>query len=150
MNELGIRQPEGAMASNRGEAIAAKEALGFPLLVRPSYVLGGRAMAICFDEDDFKAALEEALEVSEDHPVLLDRFLGGAVEYDVDILCDGDEVYVAGIRTSRKPVCTPVTRHASFRPLSSQGEPGRDDRRRHALRVAAGCGRADERSTGGP
>ena len=97
MNELGIRQPEGAMASNRAEAIAAKEALGFPLLVRPSYVLGGRAMAICFDEDDFKAALEEALEVSEDHPVLLDRFLGGAVEYDVDILCDGDEVYVAGI-----------------------------------------------------
>ena len=56
-------------------AIAAKEAR-LPLLVRPSYVLGGRA-AICFDEDDFKAALEEALEVSEDHPVLLDRFLGG-------------------------------------------------------------------------
>ncbi|MEC9388907.1 MAG: carbamoyl-phosphate synthase large subunit [Myxococcota bacterium] len=97
MNELNIRQPQGAMAHDRAEAIAAKDALGFPLLVRPSYVLGGRAMAICFDEDDFKAALDEALEVSEDHPVLLDRFLGGAVEYDVDILCDGEEVYIAGI-----------------------------------------------------
>ena len=97
MNELNIRQPQGAMANHRDEAIAAKDALGFPLLVRPSYVLGGRAMAICFDEEDFQAALEEALEVSEDHPVLLDRFLGGAVEYDVDILCDGEEVYVAGI-----------------------------------------------------
>jgi len=97
MDELNIRQPQGAMAGNREEAIAAKEALGFPLLVRPSYVLGGRAMAICFDEDDFKSALDEALEVSEDHPVLLDRFLGGAVEYDVDILCDGESVYVAGI-----------------------------------------------------
>jgi carbamoyl-phosphate synthase large subunit len=97
MNELNIRQPQGAMANDREEAIAAKEQLGFPLLVRPSYVLGGRAMAICYDEDDFRAALDEALEVSEDHPVLLDRFLGGAVEYDVDILCDGEEVYVAGI-----------------------------------------------------
>ena len=97
MDELGIRQPQGAMASDREEAIAAKELLGFPLLVRPSYVLGGRAMAICYDEDDFKAALEEALEVSEDHPVLLDRFLDGAVEYDVDVLCDAESVYVAGI-----------------------------------------------------
>jgi carbamoyl-phosphate synthase large subunit len=97
MDELKIRQPQGAMANDRAEAIAAKDSLGFPLLVRPSYVLGGRAMAICFDEDDFKAALEEALDVSEDHPVLLDRFLGGAVEYDVDVLCDGEEVYVAGI-----------------------------------------------------
>jgi carbamoyl-phosphate synthase large subunit len=97
MDELNIRQPEGSIAGNREEAIAAKEALGFPLLVRPSYVLGGRAMAICFDENDFKSALDEALEVSENHPVLLDRFLGGAVEYDVDILCDGESVYVAGI-----------------------------------------------------
>lgn len=97
MDELKIRQPQGAMANDRAEAIAAKDSLGFPLLVRPSYVLGGRAMAICFDEDDFKSALEEALDVSEDHPVLLDRFLGGAVEYDVDVLCDGEEVYVAGI-----------------------------------------------------
>ena len=97
MDELNIRQPEGAMATNRDEAFVAMETIGFPLLVRPSYVLGGRAMSICFDEDDFRSALEEALEVSEGHPVLLDRFLGGAVEYDVDVLCDGEEVYIAGI-----------------------------------------------------
>jgi carbamoyl-phosphate synthase large subunit len=97
LNELGIRQPEGVMAATREEAIAAAGKLGFPLLVRPSYVLGGRAMAICFDRVDFGAALEEAIRVSEDHPLLLDRFLEGAVEYDVDALCDGKEVYIAGI-----------------------------------------------------
>jgi len=96
-DELGIRQPAGAMVNTREEAIAAAGRLGFPLLVRPSYVLGGRAMAICYDDVDFQAALEEALEVSEQHPVLMDRFLEAAVEYDVDALCDGKDVHVAGI-----------------------------------------------------
>jgi carbamoyl-phosphate synthase large subunit len=94
---LHIRQPEGAMVGTREEAYAAAARLGFPLLVRPSYVLGGRAMAICYDEDDFSSALDEALEVSEKHPVLMDRFLEGAVEYDVDVLSDGEDVYVAGV-----------------------------------------------------
>jgi carbamoyl-phosphate synthase large subunit len=97
LKELDIRQPEGAMAGNRSEAEAAALKIGFPLLVRPSYVLGGRAMAICFDDNDFQAALSEALRVSEDHPVLLDRFLSGAVEYDVDALCDGTTCHIAGI-----------------------------------------------------
>jgi carbamoyl-phosphate synthase large subunit len=97
LKELGVRQPEGAMVSTREEAHAARHRLGFPLLVRPSYVLGGRAMAICYDERDFANALEEALEVSEQHPVLMDRFLDGAIEYDVDALCDGKEVVIAGI-----------------------------------------------------
>jgi carbamoyl-phosphate synthase large subunit len=96
-DELGIRQPAGAMVNTREEAIAAAGRLGFPLLVRPSYVLGGRAMAICYDDTDFRDALEEALEVSEQHPVLMDRFLEAAVEYDVDALCDGEDVHVAGI-----------------------------------------------------
>jgi len=97
MSALGVRQPEGAMARTRSEAIAAAARNGFPCLVRPSYVLGGRAMAICYDDVDFQAALEEALDVSPSHPVLLDRFLEGAVEYDVDALCDGKSVHVAGI-----------------------------------------------------
>jgi carbamoyl-phosphate synthase large subunit len=97
LHELDIRQPEGAMPRNREEAIVAATRIGFPLLVRPSYVLGGRAMAICYDHVDFDAALDEALEVSDAHPVLIDRFLVGAVEYDLDALCDGEEVYVAGI-----------------------------------------------------
>jgi carbamoyl-phosphate synthase large subunit len=97
LRELNIRQPDGAMARNRDGAIAAAARIGFPLLVRPSYVLGGRGMAICFDETDFYGALDEALDVSDAHPVLLDHFLEGAVEYDVDALCDGDEVLIAGI-----------------------------------------------------
>ena len=97
MDELGVRQPAGTMVHGRAEAEAAAEAMGFPLLVRPSYVLGGRAMAICFDEREFQAALDEALEVSEQHPVLMDRFLADAMEYDVDALSDGEDVYIAGV-----------------------------------------------------
>ena len=97
MASLDVRQPEGAMARTREEAIAAAARIGYPLLVRPSYVLGGRAMAICYDDTDFHAALQEALDVSPQHPVLLDSFLVGAVEYDCDALCDGKNVHVAGI-----------------------------------------------------
>jgi carbamoyl-phosphate synthase large subunit len=97
LRRLNVRQPEGAMVHTREEAYAAAARLGFPLLVRPSYVLGGRAMAICYDQDGFEAALGEALKVSEQHPVLMDRFLEAAIEYDVDALCDGKEVFVAGI-----------------------------------------------------
>ncbi len=97
LSGMGVRQPEGAMVRTRGEAWSAAHRMGFPVLVRPSYVLGGRAMHICYGETDFQAALEEALVVSERHPVLIDRYLDGAIEYDVDALCDGEEVYVAAI-----------------------------------------------------
>ncbi len=97
LNRLGIRQPEGALAHTVDEAISAAERIGFPLLLRPSYVLGGRGMVICDDREQFDAALHEAMRVSEEHPVLLDRFLDNAVEYDVDALCDGDDVWIAAI-----------------------------------------------------
>jgi carbamoyl-phosphate synthase large subunit len=97
MNRLGIRQPDGEMVADREGSWAAAARLGYPLLVRPSYVLGGRAMKICFDDADFHAAVDEAIRVSEDHPLLIDRFLEGAVEYDVDALCDGTDVHVVGI-----------------------------------------------------
>jgi carbamoyl-phosphate synthase large subunit len=97
MSELGVLQPEGAMALTREEARVAADRIGYPLLVRPSYVLGGRGMKICYDDVDFEAALEEALDVSDKHPVLMDRFLEGAVEYDVDVLSDGEQVHIAGI-----------------------------------------------------
>jgi carbamoyl-phosphate synthase large subunit len=97
MIELGIRQPDGEMVSTREESFAAAARLGFPLLVRPSYVLGGRAMKICFDDADFKAAVDEAILVSDNHPLLIDRFLEGAVEYDVDALCDLEEVHICGV-----------------------------------------------------
>ncbi len=97
MNRLGIRQPDGEMVADREGSWAAAARLGFPLLVRPSYVLGGRAMKICFDDSDFHAAVDEAIRVSEDHPLLIDRFLEGAIEYDVDALADGESVHVVGI-----------------------------------------------------
>jgi carbamoyl-phosphate synthase large subunit len=97
MAELGVRQPEGALATTRSQALAEAGRLGFPLLVRPSYVLGGRAMRICYDLGDFESALDEALTASENKPILMDRFLEGAVEYDVDALSDGTEVLIAGI-----------------------------------------------------
>jgi len=97
LSKLGIPQPEGALAQTSKEAYLAAERIGFPLLVRPSYVLGGRAMAICYDREDFDRVLEPAMATSEARAVLLDRYLAGAVEYDVDALCDGDDVYIAGI-----------------------------------------------------
>jgi len=97
LNRLGIRQPPGEMVSDKEASFAAAARLGFPLLVRPSFVLGGRAMKICYDESDFKNAVDEAIRVSEDHPLLIDRFLDGATEYDVDALCDGHQVHIAGI-----------------------------------------------------
>ncbi|MCP4921656.1 MAG: carbamoyl-phosphate synthase large subunit [Proteobacteria bacterium] len=97
MQELDIRQPEGAIARSLTEAHAMAGRIGFPLLTRPSYVLGGRAMHICYDEADFEAAVAEALAASAENTLLLDRFLEAAVEYDVDALCDGDEVFVVGI-----------------------------------------------------
>src|SRR5690606_6532247 len=79
------------------EALALAKEVGYPLVVRPSYVLGGRAMEIVYSEDELKTYMEQAVKVSNDSPVLLDRFLDVAIEVDVDALCDGKNVVVAGI-----------------------------------------------------
>ena len=90
--ELGIRCPPWAIVSDVAEALAAVEEIGYPVLVRPSYVLGGRAMRICYDADQ----LEAAMDAVHGH-VLLDRFVENAIELDVDALCDGEEVYIAAV-----------------------------------------------------
>ncbi len=97
LERLHIRQPKGAMVHSKTEAQKAADDIGFPLLVRPSYVLGGRGMKICYGQKEFDLALDEALDVSEKHPVLIDQYLEMAMEYDVDALCDGDNVLIAGI-----------------------------------------------------
>src|SRR5207248_7098247 len=79
------------------EAVAIAEDVGFPLLVRPSYVLGGRAMEICYSADALAAYLEQNVKADQEHPLLLDRFLENAIEVDVDALADGEDGYVAGI-----------------------------------------------------
>jgi len=89
--EEGIRQPDNGTATTLDEALAVARRLGFPVLVRPSYVLGGRAMAICHDEESIVRYMAQAAEVSEGHPVLLDRFLEDATEFDLDLVADGAE-----------------------------------------------------------
>jgi carbamoyl-phosphate synthase large subunit len=97
LKELGIPSPESAVAHSVAEAQQHVGRIGFPLLVRPSYVLGGRAMAICYDQSDFDRVVGDAIATSEAHSLLIDRYLEGAREYDVDALCDGETVVIGGI-----------------------------------------------------
>ena len=97
VQRLGLRQPANATARTESEALALAREVGFPLVVRPSYVLGGRAMEIVFNEDDLRTYMTDAVKVSNESPVLLDRFLDDAIEVDVDAVCDGERVLVGGI-----------------------------------------------------
>jgi carbamoyl-phosphate synthase large subunit len=97
LNRLGVEAPPYGTAYSAEEATAVAERVGFPLLVRPSYVLGGRAMEICYSTEDLEAYLKANVKADQEHPLLLDRFLENAIEVDVDALGDGEEVYVAGI-----------------------------------------------------
>jgi len=97
MISLGIPQPEGATARSMAEALKIAGKVGFPLVVRPSYVLGGRGMEIVYDEQSFKRYAEEAIHVSPEHPMLIDRFLEQAVETEVDALSDGKDTFVASV-----------------------------------------------------
>ncbi len=94
---LGIRQPENGTATSIGEAVAAANRIGYPVLVRPSYVLGGRAMEIVYDERSLTQYFERAARVSEDKPVLIDSFLEDAFEADVDAISDGERVVIGGV-----------------------------------------------------
>jgi len=94
---LGIRQPENGTATSLDEAVAAAERIGYPVLVRPSYVLGGRAMEIVYDERSLNDYFVRAARVSEDKPVLIDRFLEDAFEADVDAISDGERVVIGGV-----------------------------------------------------
>ncbi len=97
IERLGLKQPPNATARSTEEALEKAETLGYPLVVRPSYVLGGRAMEIVYNAEDLSRYMREAVSVSNDAPVLLDRFLDQAVEVDVDAVCDGERVFVGGI-----------------------------------------------------
>ncbi|MBU0644214.1 MAG: carbamoyl-phosphate synthase large subunit, partial [Alphaproteobacteria bacterium] len=97
VTRLGLKQPHNGIASTDAQALAIAEDIGFPLVIRPSYVLGGRAMEIVRDMDQLNRYISSAVVVSGDSPVLLDHYLSGATEIDVDALCDGKEVHVAGI-----------------------------------------------------
>jgi carbamoyl-phosphate synthase large subunit len=97
LTKLGLRQPPNRTARTEGEAIALAAEIGYPLVVRPSYVLGGRAMEIVHEQQDLERYMREAVKVSNDSPVLLDHFLNNATEVDVDCLADGERVFVGGV-----------------------------------------------------
>jgi carbamoyl-phosphate synthase large subunit len=97
IQQLGLRQPPNATARSESEAVTKAAIIGYPLVVRPSYVLGGRAMEIVFDESELNRYMREAVRVSNESPVLLDRFLDDAIEVDVDAICDGTDVLIGGI-----------------------------------------------------
>src|SRR4030088_1411341 len=97
VKKLGLKQPANATARTEDQAVRLAREVGFPLVVRPSYVLGGRAMEVIFTEDDLLSYMTHAMKVSNDSPVLLDRFLDVAIEVDVDAVCDGEDVLIGGI-----------------------------------------------------
>ncbi len=97
VEELGLKQPPNRTATASEQAVQLAEEIGYPLVVRPSYVLGGRAMEIVYDEEDLRRYMRDAVKVSNDSPVLLDRFLDDAIEVDIDAICDGDKVVIGGI-----------------------------------------------------
>jgi carbamoyl-phosphate synthase large subunit len=95
--KLGLRQPENGVARSAEEAFAVARRIGYPVMVRPSYVLGGRAMEVVYDDGDLEVYLRDAVQASNERPVLIDRFLRDAAEVDVDVVSDGQRVVVGGV-----------------------------------------------------
>src|SRR5207302_9740586 len=97
IDRLGLRQPPNRSARTEADALRLAGEIGYPLVVRPSYVLGGRAMEIVHEQKDLERYMHEAVKVSNDSPVLLDRFLDDAIEVDVDCVADGRQVLIGGV-----------------------------------------------------
>jgi carbamoyl-phosphate synthase large subunit len=97
INELGLKQPDNGTAFAKDEAMAIANRIGYPVLVRPSFVLGGRGMRTVYSDAELREYMDEAVSVSNDAPVLIDKFLDSAIELDVDAICDGKEVYIGSI-----------------------------------------------------
>ncbi|WP_455380174.1 carbamoyl-phosphate synthase large subunit [Acidihalobacter prosperus] len=97
IESLGLMQPPNRIARSTEESARLAEEIGYPVVVRPSYVLGGRAMEIVYDEQDLRRYMNEAVKISNDAPVLIDRFLDDAVEVDIDAICDGESVLIGGV-----------------------------------------------------
>ncbi|MDH3000590.1 carbamoyl phosphate synthase large subunit [Chelonobacter oris] len=97
LHKLNLKQPPNRTARNSEEALTLANEVGYPLVVRPSYVLGGRAMQIVYNDEELQTYMREAVRVSDDSPILLDHFLNDAIEVDVDCICDGEQVVIGGI-----------------------------------------------------
>jgi carbamoyl-phosphate synthase large subunit len=133
---LGIRQPENGIATSLEEAVSAAKRIGYPVLVRPSYVLGGRAMEIVYDEKSLTEYFERAARVSEDKPVLIDRFLEDAFEADVDAISDGERVVIGGVMQHIEDAGIHSGDSACVLPPYLIGEEHIDEMRQHTVALA--------------
>jgi carbamoyl-phosphate synthase large subunit len=140
LRRLGVEHPPYGTALSAEEAEVIAQEVGFPLLVRPSYVLGGRAMEICYSTDDLNKYLKANVKADQEHPLLLDRFLEDAIEVDVDALGDGTEVYVAGIMQHVEEAGVHSGDSACVIPPLSLGEPMLDQIRATTERIALELG----------
>ncbi len=142
----GLKQPENGLARSEAEAFAVAGRVGYPLVIRPSYVLGGRAMEIVRDPDALARYMAEAVHVSGDSPVLLDSYLSGAVEIDVDAICDGEAVHVAGVMQHIEEAGVHSGDSACSLPPHAldAGMVAELKRQTGVLGPCAGCARADE------
>ena len=136
IKDLGIRQPENGTAVNTDEAIAIAEHIGYPILVRPSYVLGGRAMAIVYDREALIAYMHNAIEASPEHPVLIDRFLEDAHEFDVDAVADPTAVVIGGMMQHIESAGIHSGDSACVLPPYRISDANRDELRRHTHALA--------------
>ncbi|AWN17616.1 carbamoyl-phosphate synthase large subunit [Salinisphaera sp. LB1] len=138
VNKLGLKQPANRSARSEAEAMRLAEEVGFPMVVRPSYVLGGRAMEIVYAPEDLQQYMSAAVKVSPDSPVLLDRFLEDAIELDVDAICDGSEVFIGGIMEHIEQAGVHSGDSACSLPPYSLGDDVLDEVRRQTAALAKG------------
>jgi carbamoyl-phosphate synthase large subunit len=136
LHELGLKQPPNRTARTEEDALRLAQEIGYPLVVRPSYVLGGRAMEIVHEQKDLERYMREAVKVSHDSPVLLDRFLNDAVECDVDALSDGDEVIIGGVMEHIEQAGVHSGDSACSLPPYSLGQAVQDELRRQTKLMA--------------
>ncbi|MSO41575.1 MAG: carbamoyl-phosphate synthase large subunit [Solirubrobacterales bacterium] len=140
LKRLEIKHPPYGTALSAEEAVAISDGVGFPLLVRPSYVLGGRAMEICYSAEALAAYLDQNVKASQEHPLLLDRFLEDAIEVDVDALADGEDCFVAGIMQHVEEAGVHSGDSACVLPPMSLGEEMLDEIRQTTRRIAIELG----------
>jgi carbamoyl-phosphate synthase large subunit len=138
--ELEIRQPENGTATSVDEAVAVADRIGYPVLVRPSYVLGGRAMQIVYDEETLREYFATAARVSEDRPVLIDSFLEDAFEADVDAVCDGTQVVIGGVMQHIEDAGIHSGDSACVLPPYRITDADTDTMRRHTVALAKALG----------
>jgi carbamoyl-phosphate synthase large subunit len=136
INQLGIKQPDNGIARSFDAALKIADGLGYPVLVRPSYVLGGRAMQIVYDGDALKDYMTHAVSASPEHPVLIDKFLDDAIEIDVDALGDGEDVVIGGIMEHIERAGVHSGDSACRLPPKSIGAEVQDEIRRHTTALA--------------